>query len=83
MKVYTLENKSFEFDDLTDGCFYIKYISLDKDKIIKKKTYIIKIQKNSKKEQMLMTIIEKVIKFIETSLTILKHGVENGVMNIV
>ena len=35
MKVYTLENKSFEFDDLTDGCFSIKYISLDKDKIIK------------------------------------------------
>jgi len=35
-KVYTLESKSYEFDDLDYGSFSIKFVSLDKNKIIEK-----------------------------------------------
>ena len=35
-KVYTLESRSYEFDDIDFGGFIIKYVSLDKDKIIEK-----------------------------------------------
>jgi hypothetical protein len=35
-KVYTLEHKGYEFDDLDYGSFYIVCASLDKNKIIEK-----------------------------------------------
>ena len=35
-KVFALEARSYEFDDLDYGSFSIKYISLDRNKIIEK-----------------------------------------------
>ena len=35
-KVYTLESKSYEFNDLDYGSFFIKFVSLNKNKIIEK-----------------------------------------------
>ena len=35
-KVYTLESRNYEFNDLDYGSFFIKFVSLNKNKIIEK-----------------------------------------------